>query len=422
MIKNIVAAFCLLCSAVTFSQQTNSSPYSYYGTGDLKFKGTAENRAMGGLGIIADSIHLNLQNPGTYAHLKLATFTVAGSNSATTFKSSTGTDNANRTTLDYLAVGLPFNKLGIAFGLMPYTSVGYRIQNTAAGNDELNRFRRFEGEGGLNRVFAGAAYRITPKFSIGADFQYFFGNIDTKSIISIPDFGVQYPVRELNQAYYNGASVNIGANFQTMINKKYNWETSATYMPSGTLGGTIERQTAAIAIANDGRETVVNQVDIGRSGGDVKMPARATFGSGIGKPRSWFAGAEYTFQESNEFGNRFDNISDAGFESSHRMSAGGYYIPNFNSFTSYFSRMTYRAGFKYEKTGLVINNQSVNDYSFTLGFGFPMNSTIGGSNINLGFEYGKRGTTNANLVQENYLNIFVSLSLNDRWFIKRKYD
>jgi hypothetical protein len=39
-------------------------------------------------------------------------------------KSDTKSENATRTTLDYLAVGLPFGKIGVGFGLIPYSSVG----------------------------------------------------------------------------------------------------------------------------------------------------------------------------------------------------------------------------------------------------------------------------------------------------------
>ncbi|WP_313791273.1 hypothetical protein [Lacinutrix neustonica] len=44
------------------------------------------------------------------------------------------------------------------------------------------------------------------------------------------------------------------------------------------------------------------------------------------------------------------------------------------------------------------------------------------SNANIGFEIGQRGTTNANLIQENFIKVQLSLSLNDRWFDKRKYN
>jgi hypothetical protein len=44
------------------------------------------------------------------------------------------------------------------------------------------------------------------------------------------------------------------------------------------------------------------------------------------------------------------------------------------------------------------------------------------SNVNVGFEYGKKGTTSNGLLEENYFNFRLSLSLNDIWFRKRKID
>ena len=57
--------------------------------------------------------------------------------------------------------------------------------------------------------------------------------------------------------------------------------------------------------------------------------------------------------------------------------------------------------------------------AFTFGAGLPVTGSF--SNFNVGFEIGKKGTTSANLVQENYFNLNVSFSLNDKWFVKSKY-
>lgn len=422
MIKQIIAVFALVVSTVAFSQENNASPYSFYGVGDLKFRGTVDTRSMGGIGILPDSIHLNLQNPATYGHLKLTTFTIAGSMSNTDFKTASQTDDASRTTLDYIAVGLPFKKIGVSFGLMPYTSVGYKIRSRDT-QDGVSRDRQFRGSGGLNRVFAGVSYRLTPAFSLGADMQYNFGIIETRSITDLTSAGIQYPTREINRSDYGGFSFNIGAVYQKKITTLLDLYASATFMPRGSLNSTTNREIASIALNSSGNEAVVNTPITAKfSDDDVRLPAKFSIGTGIGQERKWFAGAEYMFQESNELGNRFDNVTVAAFESAHRISVGGYYIPNYMSFNSYLSRITYRAGLKYEKTGLVINNQAIDDYGFTLGLGLPLSGNIGGSNLNIGFEMGRRGTTSAGLIQENYMNIFVSLSLNDRWFIKRKYE
>ena len=74
----------------------------------------------------------------------------------------------------------------------------------------------------------------------------------------------------------------------------------------------------------------------------------------------------------------------------------------------------------FEKTGLNINNESIKEFGISFGLGLPVGDLF--SNANVGFEIGKRGTTNNNLIQENFVNFQLSLSLNDRWFQKRKYD
>jgi hypothetical protein len=61
----------LLLSLVSFAQEGTAS-YSYYGIGDVRFKGTVENRSMG-VAVEQDSIHINLQNPASFANLKMTT-------------------------------------------------------------------------------------------------------------------------------------------------------------------------------------------------------------------------------------------------------------------------------------------------------------------------------------------------------------
>ena len=38
------------------------------------------------------------------------------------------------------------------------------------------------------------------------------------------------------------------------------------------------------------------------------------------------------------------------------------------------------------------------------------------------FEMGQRGTTNAGLIQENFINVGISLSVNDLWFVQSKFN
>jgi hypothetical protein len=50
-----------------------------------------------------------------------------------------------------------------------------------------------------------------------------------------------------------------------------------------------------------------------------------------------------------------------------KYSLGGILL-NYNSFSSYAKRIVYRAGLKYDKTGLIVNSE-FNDVGITLGLG-----------------------------------------------------
>jgi hypothetical protein len=57
--------------------------------------------------------------------------------------------------LDYLAVDC-LSKVGVGFGLIPYSSVGYKIESITEDANTNNR--RYNGSGGLNKVFLGVGY------------------------------------------------------------------------------------------------------------------------------------------------------------------------------------------------------------------------------------------------------------------------
>lgn len=415
MIKNLFIATCLFLSVVSFAQQGTSSPYSYYGIGDVRYKGTAEMRSMAGIAVEQDSIHLNMDNPASYANLKLTTFSLGGSYNTTKMKSGSVTEDATRTTLDYLAVGLPLGKLGVGFGLIPYSSVGYQIQSLSSADAGVNS--RYDGSGGLNKAFIGAAYKISPKFSLGADVNYNFGTIENSGLVFVND--VPVGTRQLNNSKLSGVDFSVGAMYQTKLYKKISLFTSLSYKLESDL---TSNNTSSVSIVNYNSDFNFSTVDDGDEVSDTRiltLPSKISAGLGIGEARKWLVGVQAVAGSVGNLVNSYNQSNAVSYEKSMKYSLGGYFVPNYNSFSSYAKRIVYRAGLKYEKTGLIVNSESINDMGFTLGLGLPITGSF--SNINFGFEMGKRGTTNAGLIQENYANFSVGLSLNDRWFEKRKF-
>ena len=426
MIKKIIVSISLLFSLAIFAQEGTSSPYSFYGIGDIKFKGTVENRSMGSISVFPDSIHVNIQNPAQLASLKLTSFALGGTYANTKSKTESQEAKARRTSLDYMAIAIPVGKFGVGFGLIPYSSVGYKIQkitydiNTAVTPNDTTRtvYSKYNGIGGVNKVFLGLGYRLTPKINIGVDFQYNFGTIETSNLQYQTD--LQYGSRENDISDLRGVNIDLGITYQTKVKSKYSFFSSLAYTPEAELTLGNKRNIEIVQLLSTSAVTVIERENIPIEDTKIKLPSKLTFGSGFGEVKKWLVGGEITFLNNSVLSNRFNDIQGATFENSIRYSLGGFFIPNYNSYSNYYKRIVYRGGLRYENTGLVIQNKSINDFAANIGLGMPLSGTF--TNINIGLEIGKRGTKYYNLVEENYINLSVGLSLSDKWFVKRKFD
>jgi len=331
MIKKLIVPAFLFFTLISFAQQGTSSPYSFYGIGDIKFKGTAENRAMGGLTIYSDSIHLNFQNPASYTNLKLTTFSLGGTYLTTDLATNSQNEKARRTAVDYLAVGLPLGKFGVGFGIMPYSSVGYYIQSSIPATSTYpQQIKQFSGTGGLNKVFFGVGYAVSKKLSVGIDYSYNFGKIETYSLRFIE--GLQYGSREKNLSDITGSTLTAGVNYNTEINKKLNGFASLTFSTDSKLSSTNSRNIGTIQYSSSGAEILVQSLEVDVDNTNITLPSKFSFGFGLGQTKKWMLGTEITFQKSSNMGNRFNDINNVNFENSLRYSLGGFYIPNYNSF------------------------------------------------------------------------------------------
>jgi hypothetical protein len=307
--------------------------------------------------------------------------------------------------------------------------VGYKLDDINENGDLINRFF---GEGGVNKVFAGLGYQISSKLSVGVDFNYNFGNIENTAIaIDYTPEGnpIQYQTREFNRSDLSGFNFNFGAAYKTMVSDKLELSATVTYSPESILASANERRYSVVSLDAITYNVVgvSSTIDVDLESQNLKntdltLPSRLSFGAGIGDPKSWFVGAEYTFQNTADFSNPIFSNQISTFENASQIAVGGFFIPNYNAFSGYFKRVVYRAGFNYSNTGLVIKDESIKEFGISFGLGLPVGNRSLFSNANLGVEFGQRGTTNQNLIQENFVNFNVSLSLNSRWFEQKKYN
>jgi len=413
MLKQIIFAVMLLITGISIAQNGTTSPYSFFGIGEQKFKGTAENRAMGGLSVYSDSIHLNIQNPASVAKLQMVNYAVAGSHKYVTQSTETEEQNATSTSLDYIAIGIPMGKFGASFGILPFSTVGYKLES-----ETETAITEYTGTGGLNKVFMAFAYQFTPNFTFGIDANYNFGNVTKKVIIVESDN--QFGTREIIKSDLMGFSFNFGAEYKTKLNDYLELTTSATYTPATNFTVKGDKRLSTILITDSGSVAPVDTRIISLEDADVKFPSQLTLGAGIGASKDWFIGAQYSNVKVSNFNDPVLNVGTVEFIDANRYRIGGFFIPNYNSISSYWHRVVYRAGARYEENGINVSGEDINEFGISFGVGLPVGRFY--SNLNLGFEIGSRGTTNNGLVKENFFNTFISLSLNDNWFEKRYID
>lgn len=413
MIKNFFISLLFITTFFSYAQEGSSSPYSFFGLGDVKFRGSIDNRAMGEVSVIPDSIHINLSNPAMLSNIKLTTFSAAGTFSPVVLRTNTQKEKAQRTSLDYLSVAMPAKSFAVGFGLLPYSSVGYNIVNNSVANYQYT----FKGSGGVNKAYLALSYRINKQFSVGGELQYNFGKIETTNTSTTT---IESLTREQNTSTLAGVNFNFGVSHQAKLTDKISIFSGLTVQPESKLNLSNARNIAVIQLSSSGQEVVYDNKDVVVPDSKMVLPMKISIGTSVGLQKKWMIGTQITANNMSNFTNRYGDLSNVSYENALKFSVGGYYIPKYTSFTNYLNKITYRAGFRYENTGIVVNNLSILDRAVTLGFGLPLSGTF--SNINIGLEFGKRGTTNAGLIEENYSNISFAFSFNDRWFQKRKYD
>ena len=427
MIKKIVITIVFAAYFGVNAQNGSVSPYSYFGVGEVQSKGTMENQMMGGIGMFADSIHVNLRNPAALSKLGvqvgedfgITTYTAGISHKNLSFKNGSESQSNKVTNLEYLAIAMNLKKgLGISFGLMPYSSVGYNFVSESINGNDAQVVNKYVGEGGLNKVYFSVGYEVIKDLSLGVTANFNFGKLENDRIQSVEN--VQFGTLDRRESRINGMDFNYALNYTPTINDKYKLYSSVRVNTQANLTSENKKQVGSFA-TNTGANIEVIDVDldaVGLRNTELKIPTITTIGLGFGEERKWFLGVEYSLQEMSSFSNDFIDAPNLVYVDANSIALGGLFVPDHSSFSSYFKQVTYRAGMRYDKTGMVLNNEEINNFGITFGIGLPMRGSY--SNLNIGLELGKRGTTKSNLIEENYFKINVGLSLNDIWFRKRR--
>lgn len=409
------------------AQSIGNSPYGAYGIGDVKYDNTVDISSMGGIStayIWDFNNNFNFRNPAANTNLELTTLKVEGANENNYYKSDYNNMSSTKhsTYLSNITIAFPISKkIKFGMGFQPYSSKSYNVLTTSqlSNNADITEAHHFHGDGTLNTVQAAFSYQVSPEFALGLRSNFYFGKLYDIEEAS-------FTGAELVSGYSNSYKIEtfnftLGTTYQKKLANDHKLTLGATYTfgNTGSMKNIYTNSTYYYLLGDTkASETIIEE----KTTYDKKfLPQEASLGLGYGHDTKWFLGAQVDYKKGENFNFLGQTLA---YQDSYRYSVGGWYLPNFNNFRSYFSRVIYRYGAYYEKGNLQINGTNINKYAITAGVTLPFQkSTINRMNsIDLGLELGKRGTLDNNMIRQNFINLRVGINFADKWFGKRLYN
>ncbi|WP_406684545.1 outer membrane protein transport protein [Seonamhaeicola sp. MEBiC1930] len=393
-----------------FSQNDTSTPYSMFGLGVENKTASGGLTGMGNAGIAQNnSGEINLFNPASLSNIQQKSFLYEfGLNGIySSLKTDYLKDNTSDYNISHVVMAFPLKKnLGMSFGLLPYTKVGYDIdvENSIEGSTDTY-ISRITGAGGLSKAYLSTGFNVTDGLSLGVDLSFLFGSISEETNLYYESF---VNITDVN--YYNGVKLKTG--FQLNLVKQENKEITlggVIELPAKLTGDKVRNSTKN---STSGTEIIVDE-DIENTLDDFELPL--AFGLGLTAKLNQSLTTSFDFKKllwnnTNQLQNneRYTDQSIYAF--------GAEYLPKTKN--TYWSNVKYRFGVNYNTGFLTISNQKIDSYFASAGLGLPLSNK---AKLNISYSYGREGTLTNNLIQENFHKLTINLSLIGNWFNKRKY-
>lgn len=246
MRKLILATLLLGSALIANAQSGTNSPYSQYGLGVLSDQTSGFNRGMNGVGLgFHEHNQVNYLNPASYASLDSLTFIFdAGlSGQITNFTENGVRKNAKNANFEYAVAGFRAAKgVGVSFGIIPFTNVGYSYSSKDWVNStskDVYYTNTYAGEGGIHQVYLGAAWSPFIGLSFGANVSYLWGSY-SKSVTSTYSNSYYKSLVRTYSSQINSYKLDFGVQYTHRLGKR-DWMTvGVTYTPGHNLGADAE--------------------------------------------------------------------------------------------------------------------------------------------------------------------------------------
>ena len=418
----------------------SNSPLSRFGLGDFLSQNFAASGGFGGLSAaFSDPSNLNTLNPASLGYLQVTAFEVGLDAKYSSLSRNNVQDGHWSGNLRYMALGFPLKNpinqaldrkipnlgIGMSFSLQPYTQVGYDIATTDQVDWAGGSVNSLKGTGGSYFLKWGNGIRYKG-LSAGVNLGYLFGKITNNSRVELNDTGYDYYTEFLDENSISGLTWDLGLqyslDFKTINDKGEKEMTGKRLIFGAMLGTSNEFNTNSSKFHHRDnpffgvQDTILFTSEVKGKG---TLPRRWSAGIVFEQRSKFRIGFEYSQANWSSYTN---DARPETFSDTWRVRVGAEYIPELQSYNSYFRRVSYRAGFFYGTDPRSLNGEQVSHTALTLGMGFPIilprQQT---SYVNVALEAGQFGISD--VLEETYVQMTVGFTMNDNtWFFKRKYN
>jgi len=426
---------------MTWSQNSENSPYSRFGLGNLSDPFLTHQGTMGGWSAAFNDPNLiNYLNPASLASLKATSFEVGLFGRYNTLRDDLRSTNQWGGNLSYFSLAFPIkNPLNDAFDrrerkffwgsgltLVPYSNVSYNITTTDFQPNIGRVTRQYTGEGGTYRLLISNGWKYK-KLSAGINTGIVFGQLRKNRVVFLEDFTNHSTDLFEETQLINAFTLDLGFQYEFVFDEKKRKETNKPKkaLTLGVYGNNNRRFTTEfsqlIHRANSATDPFIRdtlfQIDGARERGT--LPLSITGGIGYGIDAKFRGGIDYNITRWANFANPA-NTSDL-LANTWMVNGGVEYIPNANAISGYLKKVRYRAGFKYGSDPRVVAGEQLQFFEISTGMGMPFIVAREVSQLHIGFTYGQFGGPSAPIKESYFRFNFGYTFLDNSWFVKRRF-
>ncbi len=435
--KHVLALAFAALAALPLKAQTNgsNSSYSRFGMGNLNTPYQGFNRSMGGVAQgMADGRIVNMQNPASYSRIDSLTFIfdVGMGLSFGHYTQGNNSVNARNTSLDYVNAGFRLAKgLGMSFGFVPYSTIGYTFSSESLVGTNYNTGKEitatttYSGDGGLHQLYIGFGWNPFAHLSIGANISYLWGEYS----------------HSLAQTYAEGGTTSSSYNSQNMVwssdVRTYKLDIGAQYPiiinPQNmlTLGATVSLGHEIDSKVDMMRYTSLNDTVQDTRSDAFEIPLTWSVGVAWQHAGKLTIAADYQQQKwdgcripisTTVDGTPEIEVRTDQYKTRHQINVGAEWRMSPFDYDTYSKRIRYRIGAQYATPYTRVNGyDGPTEYGVTAGVALPLSKTSR-TVVNVGLQWFHREPSTSTQVTENYVMLNLGVTFNERWFSKWKFN